>query len=553
MKKYHIKRVLAFVMALTMLFTLRFQAAVSLAAPSVPADIRSITTVAADLSGKTIILHTNDIHGAVSKYAYIASVKQNFQSRGAQVILVDAGDYSQGTPYVNTSKGLDAVKMMNAAGYDLATLGNHEFDFGYYKLMSNLSQAKYKTICADVLGADGKPIVDPNYMYTTHSGVKIGFFGMETPETQTKVHPGLIKGITFLSKGQLATCAQEQIDTLKAQGADLVICLAHLGIDDESAGDGHRSIDLYSKLKGVDLMIDGHSHTVMTAGPKGEPIQSAGTKAENIGVVIIDDASKKIEDRFLLNYDKLQQEVTTAAKANELFKAIDNQYGVVFAKSEVKLNGAKDPGNRTEETNLGDLITDAMKWSILKAPGALTVDADHVVVITNGGGIRATIEAGDVTMKDINTVLPFGNTVAVVYVTGAELLEALEASTFCTPKAIGGYPQTEGIKFTIDTTKAFRQGQAYPASTYYKPAAISRVSIESINGQPFSATDTYAVVTNNFCAAGGDTYYSFVSASSQFDTGIVLDEAVIEYVKEVLGGKITAAKYGAPRGDQTQK
>ena len=553
MKKNCVKRVIAFVMAFAMLLTLRFQAPVALADYSVSADIRSIANVPANLTGKTVILHTNDIHGAVSKYAYIASVKDNLQRRGANVILADAGDYSQGTPYVSSSKGLDAVKMMNAAGYDLATLGNHEFDYGYYKLMSNLSQAKFKTICADVLDASGKPIVDPNYIYTSPAGLKIGFFGMETPETQTKVNPGLIQGITFLSKGQIYTCAQEQIDTLKAQGVDLVICLGHLGVDDESAGDGHRSVDLYAKTKGIDLIIDGHSHTVMTKGAKGEPVQSTGTKAETIGVVVIDDASKQIEDRYLINFDLLQQEVTTAAKANELFKAIDQQYGVVFAKSEVLLNGAKEPGNRTEETNLGDLITDAIMWSVLRAPGALKVDADHVVAITNGGGIRATIEAGDVTKKDLNTVLPFGNTVSVVYVTGAELLEALEASTFCAPKAVGGYPQTAGIKFTIDTKKSFLKGPAYPASTYYKPASINRVTIESINGQPFSAKDTYAVVTNNFCAAGGDTYYAFKNASEQFDTGIVMDEAVMEYVQEVLGGQITAAKYGEPRGDQTQK
>ena len=299
-------------------------------------------------------------------------------------------------------------------------------------------------------------------------------------------------------------------------------------------------------------MLDGHSHTVMTAGEKGEPVQSTGTKLQDLGVVIIDNATKTIEDRYLISTERLQEQVTTAAKANEIFKRVDAEYGVTFAKSEVLLTGDKAPGNRTQETNNGDLITDAMRWEILKAPGALTVDENHVVAITNGGGIRAAIKAGDVTKKDLNTVLPFGNTVSVVYVTGAELLEALEASTYCTPSAVGGYPQTAGIQFTIDTTKSFNQGPAYPASTYYKPASINRVSIQSINGQPFSLTDTYAVVTNNFCAAGGDTYYVFNNASSQFDTGIPMDEAVMDYVKEVLGGTITAAKYGTPRGDQTQ-
>lgn len=549
-RKKFLKGVVSLLMALMMVLTLNVPGSMVEAA-GVSATIKTIYDVPADLTGKTVIMHTNDIHGAISKYAYIASVKQNLQKRGAEVILADAGDFSQGTPYVSTSKGLNAVTMMNAAGYDIVTLGNHEFDFGYYKLVSNLSTAKFKVVCADILDASGNPVFNPNYMYTTKSGVKIGFFGMETPETLTKVNPGLIQGLTFLKKDDLAKCAQAQADTLKAQGADIVICLSHLGVDDESAPDGHRSIDVYAKTKGIDLMLDGHSHTVMTMGPKNEPVQSTGTKVETIGLVFIDNATKKIEDRYLINLEGLQEEVTTAAKSNKMFKEVDNVYGAVFANSDIKLNGDRDPGNRTEETNLGDLITDAMLWSVLRAPGALTVDKDHVISITNGGGIRASIDAGAVSMKDVNTVLPFGNTVAVVYVTGEELLEALEASTYCTPKAIGGFPQVSGIKFTVNTTKSFAQGPAYPGSTYYKPASINRVSIDSINGQPFDKAATYAVVTNNFCAAGGDTYFVFKNASAQFDTGIPLDEAVMDYVKETLGGRITSEAYGSTNGNIT--
>ena len=544
-----VKRIGSIVMAMALVLSLGMPSLTVRAAE--PVKEKSIYDLPADFSGKTVILHTNDIHGAIGRYAYIASVRENLAKRGAEVILADAGDFSQGTPYVSTSKGLNAVTMMNAAGYDIVTLGNHEFDYGYYKLVSNLSTAKFKVVCADILDASGNPVFNPNYMYTTKSGVKIGFFGMETPETLTKVNPGLIQGLTFLKKDDLAKCAQAQADTLKAQGADIVICLAHLGVDDESAPDGHRSIDVYAKTKGIDLMLDGHSHTVMTMGPKNEPVQSTGTKVETIGLVFIDNATKKIEDRYLINLEGLQEEVTTAAKSNKMFKEVDNVYGAVFANSDIKLNGDRDPGNRTEETNLGDLITDAMLWSVLRAPGALTVDKDHVISITNGGGIRASIDAGAVSMKDVNTVLPFGNTVAVVYVTGEELLEALEASTYCTPKAIGGFPQASGIKFTVNTTKSFAQGPAYPGSTYYKPASINRVSIDSINGQPFDKAATYAVVTNNFCAAGGDTYFVFKNASAQFDTGIPLDEAVMDYVKETLGGRITSEAYGSTNGNIT--
>ena len=498
----------------------------------------------AEMAGKTVILHTNDVHGAVEGYAYIAQLKADYEAKGAEVILVDAGDFSQGTTYVSSTKGADAVTMMNAAGYDVVTLGNHEFDYGYAQLKKNMSKANFKVVCADVFNEDGTPIFDANYTYTTKSGVKVGFFGMETPETQTKANPALIKGLTFATGDAFTKAAADQVAALK--DADVVICLAHLGVDAESAP--YRSADLYAAVKGIDFVVDGHSHTVMTKGEKGEPIQSTGTAFANIGVIVIDDASKKIESNSLYEIkEDTAKDATVATAAKTIVDRVDKEYGVVFAKSEVTLNGAKAPnGNRDSETNNGDLITDAMLWKVMQNKEGLTVDADHVVAITNGGGIRAAIKPGDVTKKDINTVLPFGNTVAVIYVTGAELLEALEASTYSLP--VGGFPQVAGINFTLSTAVAYdANAETYPASTYYGPKSINRVVINSINGKEFKADDTYAVVTNNFVAGGGDTYYAFAAASAQFDTGIPLDEAVMEYVTTELKGVI-GAQYAAPQG-----
>lgn len=503
----------------------------------------------AEMAGKTVILHTNDVHGAVEGYAYIAQLKADYEAKGAEVILVDAGDFSQGTTYVSSTKGADAVTMMNAAGYDVVTLGNHEFDYGYAQLKENMSKAKFKVVCADVFNEDGTPIFDASYTYTTKSGVKVGFFGMETPETQTKANPALIKGLTFADKDAFTKAAADQVAALK--DADVVICLAHLGVDAESAP--YRSTDLYAAVKGIDFIIDGHSHTVMTKGEKGEPIQSTGTAFKNIGVIVIDDASKKIESNSLYEIkEDTAKDATVAAAAKVIVDRVNNEYGVKFATSKVELNGAKAPnGNRDVETNNGDLITDAMRWKVLQNKDGLTVNEDHVVAITNGGGIRAAIAKGDVTKKDINTVLPFGNTVAVVYVTGEQLLEALEASTFSTPTAVGGFPQVSGINFTIHTGKAYDKNDAtYPESTYYGPKTINRVVINSVNGKEFKANEVYAVVTNNFCAAGGDTYYAFKAASAQFDTGIPLDEAVMEYVTKELKDTI-GEQYAAPQGRVT--
>ena len=503
-----------------------------------------IMTEEATMAGKTVILHTNDVHGAVNGYACIAQLKADYEAKGAEVILVDAGDFSQGTTYVSVTKGADAVTMMNAAGYDVVTLGNHEFDYGYAQLKENMSKAKFKVVCADVFNENGTPIFDANYTYTTKSGVKVGFFGMETPETQTKANPALIKGLTFATGDAFTKAAADQVAALK--DADVVICLAHLGIDAESAP--YRSTDLYAAVKGIDFIIDGHSHTVMTKGEKGEPIQSTGTAFANIGVIVIDNATKKIESNSLFEVkEDTAKDETVSAAAKTIVDRVDAEYDVVFAKSEVTLNGAKAPnGNRDSETNNGDLITDAMIWKVMQNKEGLTVDADHVVAITNGGGIRAAIKPGDVTKKDINTVLPFGNTVAVIYVTGAELLEALEASTYSLP--IGGFPQVAGINFTLSTAVAYdANAETYPASTYYGPKSINRVVINSINGKEFKADDTYAVVTNNFVADGGDTYYAFAAATAKFDTGIPLDEAVMEYVTKELKGVI-GTQYAAPQG-----
>ena len=503
-----------------------------------------VMTEEATMAGKTVILHTNDVHGAIEGYAYITALKADYEAKGAEVILVDAGDYSQGEVYVSDTKGLDAVEMMNVTGYDVVTLGNHEFDYGYAQLKENMTKADFKILCANVYGEDGTPIFDANYTYTTKSGVKIGFFGMETPEAQTKANPALIKGLKFDT--DLKAVAEKQLEALKDD--DVVIALSHLGVDDSSKP--YTSYDLYNAAKGIDFIIDGHSHSVMIKGKNGEPIQSTGTKFANIGVIVIDDATKKIESNSLYEIkEDTAKDAAVAAAAQKIIDRIDKEYGAVFAKSEVELNGAKAPnGNRDSETNNGDLITDAMLWKVMQNKEGLTVNEDHVVAITNGGGIRAAIKVGDVTKKDIKTVLPFGNTIEVIYVTGTELLEALEASTFCVPESIGGFPQVSGISYTISTGAVYdANAETYPASTYYGPKSINRVTINSINGKEFKANDTYAVVTNNFCAEGGDTYYAFAAATSKFDTGVTLDMAVMDYITKELKGVI-GEQYAAPQG-----
>ena len=511
------------------------------------------------LDGKTVILHTNDVHGSIELYAKVAAMKGDYEAQGAQVILADAGDYSQGTVYVSVNKGKDAVTMMNAAGYDVATIGNHEFDYGYAQLKSNLDSAVFKVVCANVL-QDGSPVFDA-YTMINKGGVQVAFVGLETPEAQTKANPALIQGLTFLAGDEMYAAVQTQVDAARTDGADIVIVLTHLGVD--SSSEPNTSYDLYKKVNGIDFIIDGHSHTVMTKGPEGEPIQSTGTALNNIGVITIDNATKKIESNELIPiwhteevdgkevtvYDYTKSDETVANAAKAIIDPIDADYDQKFAESAVDLNGAKAPGNRTEETNLGDLITDAMMWAIkTKAPG---VDMNNAVAITNGGGIRAAIAKGDITKKDVNTVLPFGNTLAVVYVKGSELLEALEVSTYCTPKSLGGFPQFAGMEVELNTACEYDANDTtYPGSTYFGPKSINRITIKTVNGKAFDKDATYAVITNNFLAAGGDTYYAFAAAQTQFDTGLPLDEILMEYITVELNGVVTD-KYAAPQGRLT--
>ena len=513
-----------------------------------------------DMAGEIVILHTNDVHGAIGGYAKVAALKDAYEARGAYVLLMDAGDFIQGDPTVSTSQGATAVELMNLAGYDVVSLGNHEFDYGYDNVKALEKDADFTIVDANI-SYNGRPAFEDHMIFTTSDGTKIGVFGLDTPETATKANPAKIKGVTFLAGEEMFDLAQAEVQMLEDAHCEYIVCLGHLGIDAESTG--NRSIDLLEKVSGIDVFIDGHSHStqediikalggtqtqagnvLVTSGTdmiNGTVLTSTGTKLENVGVVTIDKNGHVSAKSYPLD-SLTATDKTVADRAAAIQAEIDKEYGTAFAKTEVHLNGEKEPGNRTEETNLGDLITDALVWGAEKE--GTKVDA----AVTNGGGIRASIAKGDITKKDINTVLPFGNTLSIVKVTGAELLEALEASTYCTPTAIGGFPQVSGITFTVDTTKAYDQGDLYPGSTYYGPKSIQRVTIETVGGKAFDKNATYTIATNDFMAAGGDTYYAFAAASVNYDLGLAMDEVVMDYITDELDGVVTAAAYGNPGG-----
>lgn len=516
-----------------------------------------------DVAGKLVIIHTNDTHGrdvaadGVLGTAAISQLKKDYEAAGADTLLLSAGDACQGTALVNQSQGADAIKFMDLAGYDAMCPGNHEFDWGLDNLQSITKNASFPVLAANVLRQDGSLIFKDHQIFTTKSGLKVGVFGLDTPETATKANPEKIKGINFLQGQALYDCAQQQVNALKGAGCDFIVALGHLGLDEETAATANRSVDLVNHVNGIDLFIDGHSHTAMEHGKPVEAgsypsyqnnsqtlIVSTGSYLANAGVVTYDPAAKTMTPQLIAagTYSGIDSSVNAEINAKDA--EINAKLGQVFANTEVTLNGERDPGNRTQETNLGDFAADAILWSARQSTGG-AVDA----AITNGGGIRETIPAGDITMLDMKTVFPFGNSVAVLKISGQGLLEALEAATYCTPTALGAFPQVAGISFTIDTSMQYKNGEAY--ATYFKCANPgTRIKNVTIGGVPLDPAKTYTIATNDFTAVGGDTYYPFKDAykATGFDTGIALEDALVDYTASVLNNVITAARYGGAEG-----
>ncbi len=522
----------------------------------------SVPAMAADakpMEGKLVVVHTNDMHGYYETtetsigIAGVAGLKNYYEAQGADVLLLDAGDFSQGSTLVSYYKGKNAAEYMAAAGYDAVSMGNHEFDYSFDALLDNmkvLTDAGVKVIDANVINKEtGKSYFDANAVFE-FDGIKVGAFGLDTSETLTKASPSNVKAVNFLDKEEMFKEAQAQVDELKSAGCDYIIALTHLGVDEESVG--RRSTDLAAAVKGIDLIVDGHSHTVIDGGEKvGDTvIVSTGSYLANVGTVVIDKEAKTEEAKLISAADyaagTAQYDETVKALVAEDVAEVAEAYSKVFAKTEVHLEGTKQIV-RSQETNLGDFTADAYLYTAQKYADEHELGVNVDCAISNGGGIRVSVEPGDISMDTLVTIFPFGNNVCLVTITGEQLLEVLEASTFCTPETIGGFPQVAGIEYKLDVSVPYENGEQYPDSTYYAPAKPgSRVTIKSVNGKAFDPKAEYTVAVNNFQAEGGDTYYQLTKNSYFCDTEILDCDALIEYVNS-LGGVI-GEQYKEPQG-----
>ena len=474
------------------------------------------------------IIHTNDTHGHDVEVATTDDVQGNFsmaavpqlkadwEAKGYEVLIVDAGDATQGVPLVDQSNGEAGITFMNACGYAAMAVGNHEFDRGQDELAAYESLAEFPMLSANVLDVQtGEPYFQPNTMIELASGAKVGFFGLTTPATIKTSKPSNIEGLRFLEGEELYACAQEQVDELRTQGADLVVCLGHLG--NEEACEPSTSASVLDNVEGIDLFIDGHDHELVEKEIAGTLLVETGCYLQNIGLVVIDEGVPANDSVAYGDYDGI--DASAQAVIDSISDQVESELAVVLGHTSFFLDGNREPGLRTQETNLGDFCTDAFLWGAGESSGTKPDAA-----IINGGSIRASIEEGDITLAVIKTVFAFANQIVILKVTGAQLLEALEAGYQSVGvEAIGAFPQIAGIEVTIDATVPFEQGELYPGSAFYSPANPgARVTIHTVGGRDWAAEESYSLAVSDFLCQGGDTYYAFKQAA-EAETPIMCD------------------------------
>lgn len=442
------------------------------------------TTQDAAKNKEVTILYTNDIHTYINNtvtdeeeneerglsYASVAAMKKDMEEEGKQVLLVDAGDHAQGTAFGGTDEGKSIIKIMNAAGYQLATLGNHEFDYGMFRTFGMMEEANFPYVSCNFYSVEENSLVLPAYEILEAGGVKIAFIGISTPDSLTKASPAYFmdeKEEKYLyniyggSDGkELYEAVQKTIDEVEEK-ADYIVALGHLGVDPSSMP--CTSKEVIENTKGLDAFIDGHSHTVL----EGEEIKDAsgesvlltqtGNYFQSIGVMTI--SEEGINTKLVTEYENRDEEV--ASLEDGWISEVSDQLGEQIAVSDAALtiNEAENTDQRAvrkQETNLGDLTADSFYYYFNEVLG---MDCD--LAIQNGGGIRDKIDEGEVTYMTAKTVFPFGNVACLVEITGQQLLDALEKGAMYTglmdeetgtPAENGCFMQVAGMRYTIDTS-----------------------------------------------------------------------------------------------------
>lgn len=503
-----------------------------------------------------VILHTNDVHCGIEDgltYAGVSAYAKEMEAQyGAdRVTLVDAGDAVQGGPIGTLTQGEYLVDIMNQVGYDIFTPGNHEFDYQIPRLLELTELLDAQTISSNFVDlTTGESVFQP-YTVLDYGDVQVGYVGITTPESFTKSTPAYfqdengnyIYGFCEGNNGQdLYDNVQASVDAARADGADYVVAVAHLGIEETSAP--WRSTDVIANTTGIDVMIDGHSHSTIdgqqVANEEGEMVllNQTGTKLSAVGKVVIDPDTGDITAELVTDY--AGRDADTQAFVDGINAEFADVLNQVVAHSDVSLTTV-DPTSgeriiRNLETNLGDLCADAYRT---------VLEAD--VGLVNGGGIRADIPAGDVTYGQIINVHPYSNQATSVRATGQQLLDALEMGARNNPGENGGFLQVSGMTYTIDTT--IPSGVVTDdKGNFVRVDGEYRVKDVTVNGEPLDVNKTYVVASHDYMLLdGGDGMVMFQGDEVVKDRVMPDNQVLIQYIRDSLGGSV-GADYADPYG-----
>ncbi|MBQ7137537.1 MAG: bifunctional metallophosphatase/5'-nucleotidase [Clostridia bacterium] len=507
------------------------------------------------LTKDVVVLFTSDVHCGIDQgwgYAGVAAVRDAL-AKDNHVVLVDNGDAIQGEPVGTMTKGEALIELMNAVGYDIATPGNHEFDYGMARFLELAEKANFPYISAN-FNKEGELVFKP-YVIKEFDGVKIAFVGISTPKTLTSSTPAyfmddagnFIYGFFQDETGEkLYTAVQTAVDAAIAEGAAYVVAMGHTG--NEAECQPWTYADIIANTTGIDAYLDGHSHDkdqVVMKNKAGEDVVrgGCGTKLEGIGYLCIaaDGALKTGVYEWAYDFDApalIKNDITAAVE--NATAALNEKLSEVVASTQVDLV-IKDPTTgvrivRTAETNLGDLCADAYRDQS---------GAD--VAIVNGGGVRDTIKAGNITLNDILKVHPFGNSMCVIEITGQKILEALEYAVKDVPSEFGGFLQVSGMTFEIHTY--------IPSSVkmdenkmYVGVEGEYRVKNVMIGGEPIDLEKTYTLASHNYkLKQNGDGNTVFEGCKILQDEVKLDNQVLIDYITGTLNG-VVGEEYADPYG-----
>ena len=512
-----------------------------------------------------VILFTSDVHCGIDQgfgYAGLEQIRDGLVAQGNVVILVDDGDNIQGEPIGTMTKGEALVELMNEAGYEIAIPGNHEFDYGMEQFLSLTEKAKFQYISCN-FNKDGELVFEP-YVIKELGGAKVAFVGVTTPKTLTSSTPKYFQN----EKGEFVygffqdetgegvyKAVQKAVDDARADGAEYVIVLGHMGNEEECRPWTYA--DVIENTTGIDAFLDGHSHDteqVTMKNKDGEDVvrSACGTKLACVGYCRIAGDGKITAGVYKWNNDTSAPELLGIT--NDMSKAVDKASNAlneklkeVVATTQVKLtindpeavdeNGKPIRMVRRAETNLGDLCADAYR-----------AQSGADIAFVNGGGVRVNIEAGDITLNDILKVHPFGNAMCVIEVTGQQILDALEWGARAVPGENGGFLQVSGLTYEIHTyiDTPCKQDEN---TLFAGIEGERRVQNVLVNGKPIDPKATYTLASHDYMLLNqGDGYAMFGGCKLLQDRVKLDNQVLIDYIVDTLGGSV-GEQYDNPYGE----